>query len=671
MRCITCFVLGFVAQVTGIRIGDNPIVLDQGTDEAACVTKLKEVQESLTLNRLFKFVLEGRYRIRNRYSGKYLTAHTDGDKLRTSRAYVDSSGFSLWDIRKVKDTEGFPKYTLSNKHFGRNLARGGDSSLTVKGEKRDAAWYLEPSHEGIYNVISFDEEGAERLVEDTKTTFVEIGAKASTEYENWKSSWELELVGKPAGRWVPRKSRGEYRFQWKQASTVPMFKGGTFTWADMCEEAGQADTCPDGYADIRQYYLSVGTVSETGGNNIPTEADIGQCGMPIGMGKQMYSLPELVKEVKGLAGESCPADYDLRTISRLMRQGIEELCYSSCLADIDLAISSFDCAASNADNWNNFGAKVFDDMTQCKGVSPTTLLYLIDFSLQKHCWQFVAPSPLWLPQDNGPGTTNLAKADEDPVCGIKEGKESSRALEAIVQPAGRHCIEGTSCGCPSTWRKKYTSLAEKRTAASLSAGNHRVSHSSLPATSTPNFFIADSDIGLQNVLNTMSKSMFIGTLVGVTIKGLTFKTALLATPFGAPFMIQTGIALFGYMKHAVTWTCAESAGCWPQEPKRVRTKQQSKACRLPDETKSGGSKVWFMPPPGFKLFHRGFWSFRKCALKFCSKSDMLAQRIEFGEDKRNIYNCQPLPYDEMTETQKGLYEAELRKTIPEEYAEEF
>jgi len=185
----------------------------------------------------------------------------------------------------------------------------------------------------------------------------------------------------------------------------------------------------------------------------------------------------------------------------------------------------------------------------------------------------------------------------------------------------------------------------------------------------PNFFIADSDIGLSNVLNTMSRSMAIGTTVQIAVYAKTLQAALLATPFGAPFLIQTGIALFGYMKHAITWKCGDSVGCWPKEPSRIRTEQQSKACRLPAETEKGGSKVWFMPPPGFTLFHRGGFFRRRCVLKYCSKKDMVEQRVEFGEARRNVYNCQPLPYDEMTPAQQGNYTATLRETIPAEYAE--
>jgi len=676
MWCITYFVLfGFAAQVTSIRVSDSSFVDSWTGDEAACGEELKKVHKGLTLNRLFKPLLEGRYRIRNRYSSKYLTASEDGN-MSTSRAYVDSSGWSLWNLRRVQGVKGIPTYTLVNRHSGRFLARGGASSVIVAGERQDAAvWYLEPGPNGIYNYISMDEETNQRMVEDNMTNVVNMGAPVEDFYESWKSYWEFELVGKPRGRVWPRRARGEYRFQWQQAANIPMFqyKGGTFTWADMCEEAGQAEVCPNGYADIRQYYLAIGRISETGGNNIPTEAAIRTCDGSIGFGKQMYELSELVKEVKTLAGDSCK-DFDIRTVSRLMRQGIEETCYTDCMRDINTKIQDFDCKASNEENWNNFGADVFENM-ECD-VSPSTLLYLVDFALQQKCWTWKSKSPLWVPQDNGPGKTNLAKADGVAVCKVKDGQESWRSSRAIdqpdysqnasVPPAGQHCIEGTACSCPSTWRKKFDTLSEKRQARSLSAQG--VSHKSVFQGVTPNFFIADSDIGLRNVLNTMSRSMAIGTLVQMTVFAQTLQAALLATPFGAPFLIQTGIALFGYMRHAVTWTCSESVGCWPQEPKRVRTQEQSKACRLPDETEKGGSKVWFMPPPGFTLFHRGgFWSIRKCALKYCSKKDMVEQRVGFFEDKRNVYNCQPLPYDEMDAEQQGKYTETLRATIPTEY----
>merc|ERR550525_34920 len=102
----------------------------------------------------------------------------------------------------------------------------------------------------------------------------------------------------------------------------------------------------------------------------------------------------------------------------------------------------------------------------------------------------------------------------------------------------------------------------------------------------------------------MIRSMFIGSTVNVVIRGATLGAAILAVPLGAPFLIQTGRATFGYLRNMARWSCGALVGCWPVWPKRVRTQEQSKACRMPGEAKEGGSPVWFMPSPGFVLYHR-------------------------------------------------------------------
>jgi len=127
-------------------------------------------------------------------------------------------------------------------------------------------------------------------------------------------------------------------------------------------------------------------------------------------------------------------------------------------------------------------------------------------------------------------------------------------------------------------------------------------------------------------------------------------------------------ALFSWAK----FQCADTLGCWPQAPEHASVEGTPNACRLPAKAKEGGSPVWFLPPPGLRMHH----SKGKCILNVCKVEDYLAQRVGFGrsendwryDGKPNVYNCQPLSFEELTQQQKSAMLVRLKETgVADEY----
>jgi len=252
-------------------------------------------------------------------------------------------------------------------------------------------------------------------------------------------------------------------------------------------------------------------------------------------------------------------------------------------------------------------------------------------------------------------------------------------------------------------------------------------------------------------------------LIRVAFRGLTLAAAVQSIPMSPTFLPRLGWNFFQWGRSAVSWHCAASLNCWPVQPKRRRESKTRNACRIPEEARKGGSKVWFLPPPGSKVRNKkGVRSvLGRCELVACETSDMMAERVGFGNDgawqegiefvnmtkntegcdsvsrpldkkecslaarqsgypnvreqalsafpagcflyhghgmywnsnpvgkaqedsanvcavkvseakggRPNVYNCQNLKFEEMTDVQQQLYLEDVRKTLPEEYKDE-
>merc|ERR1712129_613323 len=128
-----------------------------------------------------------------------------------------------------------------------------------------------------------------------------------------------------------------------------------------------------------------------------------------------------------------------------------------------------------------------------------------------------------------------------------------------------------------------------------------------------------------------------------------------------------GIVKSNLNKHD-DFECAKTAACWAVPPKKQKTRQSGslRSCRVSESAKTGGSPVWFLPSPMMKVERR----FQICSLRPCSEEEKSSQKVGFGgEDNQNIYNCQPLIWEDMDETQQTkLTDAMSNTGVNEEYS---
>merc|ERR1712129_30110 len=113
--------------------------------------------------------------------------------------------------------------------------------------------------------------------------------------------------------------------------------------------------------------------------------------------------------------------------------------------------------------------------------------------------------------------------------------------------------------------------------------------------------------------------------------------------------------------------CAKTAACWAVPPtKQKRRSGSPRSCRVSESAKAGGSQVWFLPSPLMKVEKR----FQICSLRPCSEEDKSSQKVGFGGvDDQNIYNCQPLIWEDMDETQQTKLTDALSGTgVNQEYS---
>jgi len=155
---------------------------------------------------------------------------------------------------------------------------------------------------------------------------------------------------------------------------------------------------------------------------------------------------------------------------------------------------------------------------------------------------------------------------------------------------------------------------------------------------------------------------FLPAVFFAAAKGLAHSPSLFRT-------IAAGVGA-GLARHS----CEDTLDCWPEHPRRRASGVSStKACRLPATTESGGSPVWFLPPPMLQL--KRVW--HGCVLTACTLADKVEEKVGFGppatsqrprDIASNVYNCQPLQFKDMVGSQKSSFLEALKKTgVEQEY----
>jgi len=95
------------------------------------------------------------------------------------------------------------------------------------------------------------------------------------------------------------------------------------------------------------------------------------------------------------------------------------------------------------------------------------------------------------------------------------------------------------------------------------------------------------------------------------------------------------------------------------------------ACRLKDwDGRDPTNPVWFMPSANLKY---SYSTLGGCSIEACTADENRLQLVGFGSnDKagklREVFNCQPLAYEEMVAKERQSFLLELQKTgVGEEY----
>lgn len=614
-----------------------------------CTAGLRSVWHTVSFRYLFRPFFEGTYRIRNRYSGKYLTGSPDGF-LGTSSHHVTTNKMSDWKLKRVQEP-GTYEFTLQNKKSGNYLAYRGGQIIKEKEPSEAGRWWMQLSADGRHHMIR-STAAANNVIVENRTSFVELTERpprGEEDLDSLKSEWFFEAHLSWL-RW-PQGDEAAYKSQWNSASDIPMFAGTELTWKQMCDKH-QFD-CQAGYARQRMTYKNLGKISETH-RRIVTETIVkGSCDTEWGLIQHAFiSNAEVLEEMRAAAGEACTG-HSLASISEHLKQTIFNDCFVGCSTSIQEYIEENDLPCQKPENVTGVFLGILAK-GQCDDVPMHSAEKLAEWAMFEKCFTWHQPDPLFRPDWHD--RLSLATADGNPVCSVPAAKESSRNARDIVQQGA--CPSGTSCQCPTGLVKDQKSIMDLKADQAL--------------------FI-DPGSSLLALINAQLNSAQKKVLQNVLLRGMSLQAAVLAVPTTF-FLAKAGWSLGSWVIQGLAWRCTQTVACWPNWPEQRRTvfthDEQSyddKACRLPSETKAGGSQVWFLPPPGVKVVRTGWYRARRCLFAECDRNDMLGQKVGFGPsptDRSNVYNCQPLPFEQMDDEQQQKYFEKLRETLPDEYNEE-
>jgi hypothetical protein len=279
---------------------------------------------------------------------------------------------------------------------------------------------------------------------------------------------------------------------------------------------------------------------------------------------------------------------------------------------------------------SSFYESAIEADVQCAATPVDTLEWISAYTLYRRCNTILpqTKSYVWTINDKGPD--NYEKGSEDAVCQLPANKTKGNKHDIIMKGT---CPEGSKCKCP------MTSL--------LSRDNSR----QIRFKGREDLFSMSGAAARTTILKQYAQGFILASVMAtLTVEGLAITAAALAT-LQAPTFLVTSSAILGikFAWNYLRFQCQQTLGCWPQRPDQVRIAGTRKACRMPSKTAEGGSPLWFLPPPLMKMAHyKG-----KCILQGCEISEMWSQQIGAGPAEKhagnpNVYNCQPLTWEEMS-----------------------
>jgi hypothetical protein len=438
----------------------------------------------------------------------------------------------------------------------------------------------------------------------------------------------------------------EYERQWKDAaSKEKVLDGSNLTWGEASEGKG--------YIYERKRLTLMGRLEDSRRHIVINTTVRGVCDASILGLRFLGNLPALLVVLRDmLPKDSACAGKDLKEMAVDAGDALSAECLDSCLGSLSENTKDFECKAGQLTQ--EFYQQVVDDNEQCAAMPLDNLERLSMYAMRLKCFTFHSPHPLFLFGDKAAGQVSQMPGEPTQVCTLPEEANATKDKSNIVQRGV--CPEGSKCKCP------MKSLRDRQTAMQirLERGQHlwtKAGAASLPV-----------------ITKQYATGFLVSTVVvKMGIQGMAASAALAATLDAPMFLIMGTLklsitALFNWAK----FQCADTLGCWPQAPEDAWVEGTPKACRLPAKAKDGGSPVWFLPPPGLRMHH----SKGKCILNVCKTEDYLAQRVGLGrsvndwryDGNPNVYNCQPLAFEEMTRQQKSALLIRLNETgVSEEY----
>lgn len=321
-------------------------------------------------------------------------------------------------------------------------------------------------------------------------------------------------------------------------------------------------------------------------------------------------------------------------------------CYTECLDHVTTLTENYPCDIDAINKTDFFTSAMQND--QCGSLPSWAVEAVATFRFREKCYKFAPPELLWVHNDKTPASVGIRGSSED-ACEAA-GSRGTAVKRIGVTPSG------TTCSCPRTYLRSYQTTTELRG-------------------SKDNDFVDPGLGAIPNLIYRQSRGVATGSARYVVMRWITLTAAVTARLQSPMQWFSTARGVYAAGKEILSWSCSQSVGAWPLRPSSVRTEKSGRACRASDSAKSGGSRVWMLPPPNMK-FERSRWNFiRPCSLKSCTKADRLAQRIGFGKSDYhgkdrgdpNVYNCQPLNYEDMEPSVGEEFLAVMRKTMSEEY----
>lgn len=583
-------------------------------------------------------MFDGTFKIRNRHSGKYLAVGKAGKIVGTSLMHWSSTGRTDWKLSRNKKSPT-PQYHLRSSETNDFLAV--KDGQIVLDDKFDSLWTLSLSDEGVFHSLTCVGAGLEqlRLTDHRGALSLQTVEDASLAA---MSSWDFE--SQLSWLRIPQANEDGYKSQFEEMSNIAVWPGTDLTWAHLCESADL--NCDEVYAGLREKYKRGGVLAETHRRVVTELMYTSSCQADLNWAMGVITfLPASIKAMKLSAGAECDGQ-SLASMSEHMRAAISDECFSACALSMEVYFSAHPPVCGVPTDAKAFFDGILKN-SACSGLPPATLEHLTEFSVQKLCWKFQVPNHLWIP-DQGSRDLSLATADGHPVCSVHEGKMKQEGT----------CPSGTTCQCPKQWISDHARLEQMQTKA--------------------RFFVPEG-ASVASVFTCWEDEVEEGILENLLISGLSFTAAVSTAALSAPPLVLYGAGKVIY--NAVTWSCKSSVACWPAWPEKT-TENKKGVCRIPKSAKKGGSQVWFMPPPGmtvhYRVWYRSF--FRRCEYKSCGKEDAMQQKIGFGRPSKqgavlekggaNIYNCQPLVYEQMNTDLQLEFRTIIKRTIPSQYEAE-